>query len=109
MKYKYKILLALSVALTYGSLTYFSKAGFPIKAFLTMISMLVFLRDEKSCEDSFCLMVPSLSIGYLLSLIFKSINSEWFLFLGFIIYFALVYIYSYTIKVLSKRKSKKIS
>lgn len=109
MKYKYNILLALSVALIYGSLNYFSKAGFPIKIFLTAISMLVFLRDEKSCEDSFYIMVPSLFIGYLLSIQFKSINPEWFLFLGFIVYFILVYIYSFAIKTISERKSKKTS
>lgn len=109
MKNKYKILLALSVILIYSSLTYFSKAGFPIKALLTAITIFVFLRDEKSCKDSFYLMIPSFLIGYILSATFKSINPEWFLFVGFIIYFWVIYIYSYIKKILINKKLNNIS
>lgn len=105
MKNKYIILLVLSTILIYTSLSYFSKAGLPLKAFLTLITSLVFFRDCKSCEDSFYIMVPSLWIGYILSIMFKTINPEWFLFLGFILYFLIVYIYSYTKKILIRKIS----
>lgn len=104
MKYKYKILLVLSITLIYSSLTYFSEAGVPIKTFITILSTLIFFRDERDCENSLYLMIPSLLIGYTLSVTFKSINSEWFLFLGFTLWFTLVYIYSYILKILSSKK-----
>lgn len=101
-KYKYKLLLVLSIIFIYGYISYFSKAGFPIKALLTFIYTLVFLKDEQSCKDNFHITIPSFIIGCVLTKTFKNINPEWFLFIGFILFVLIVYIYSYIKKVLTK-------
>lgn len=94
-KYKYNIVLFLSIAFVYSILTYFSNAGVPIKIFLVGLITLIFLKDFDSCVDYLHINIPSVAISYILVRFLPNINRELCLIFGFSLFVLLVYIYSY--------------